>query len=715
MQAFTAAPHHDVLVLLIQIALLLACARLLGEVAQRFGQPTVVGEILAGIVLGPSLLSGFFPAVGHWIVPQTPESGHLLEVVSLFGAMFLLLLTGLETDLRLIRRHSRTALAASAGGIVVPFATGFMLGQYLPGALLANNGERLVFALFLATAMSISAIPVIAKVLLDLNLMRRDIGQTIIAAGMADDAVGWMLLSVVVGLARSGELEAGAVAWSVGKVVLFMVVSFTAARWLVARTIAVVQDRMGSHFRMLSAVVVLTFAWGSVAQALGLEAMLGAFVMGILLGQLPRLPHRIPEHVEQMAIGIFAPIFFAVAGLKVNARSLLEPRLIMITLLVILVASFGKVVGGYFATRFFARCDHWTALSFGVGLNARGAMEIIIASIGLSLGILSQEMFSIIVVMAITTSVMAPPLLRWTLSHIRPGENEMRRLQREEAAETSLLGAVRRVLLPVRCVVNERRSIMTLEAQLVTQMHSHEPLALTLLTVPDGCTRDEAAAYLDRIAELFPGIETTRKIVEGRVGDVILDEAQKDYDLLLLGASHVDPSSRELFNPLVDYVMRVSPCPTLVVKGRLSDYHWPPRRVLIPTNGSVASRNAADVGFTLSDSSAEAVVLHVVREPEGSRAHNRETMLEVEMPAARAIVDELVKRGEVQEVRTTGEVLCSRESDQTILRYAEEEGVDLIVLGTDLRPGSDRLFLGPRVERILMNAHCPVAIVNAPQ
>jgi nucleotide-binding universal stress UspA family protein len=416
-----------------------------------------------------------------------------------------------------------------------------------------------------------------------------------------------------------------------------------------------------------------------------------------------------------MAIGIFAPIFFAVAGLKVNARSLLEPRLIVITLLVILVASFGKVVGGYCATRFFARCDHWTALSFGVGLNARGAMEIIIASIGLSLGILSQEMFSIIVVMAITTSVMAPPLLRWTLSHIRPGENEMRRLQREEAAETSLLGAVRRVLLPVRCVVNERRSIMTLEAQLVTQMHSHEPLALTLLTVPDGCTREEAAAYLDRIAELFPGIETTRKIVEGRVGDVILDEAQKDYDLLLLGASHVDPSSRELFNPLVDYVMRVSPCPTLVVKGRLSDYHWPPQRVLIPTNGSIASRNAADVGFTLSDSSAEAVVLHVVREPEGTRAQNRESMLEVEMPAARSIVDELVKRGEVQEVRTTGEVLCSRESDQTILRYAEEEGVDLIVLGTDLRPGSDRLFLGPRVERILMNAHCPVAIVNAPQ
>lgn len=716
MQAFTAAPHHDVLVLLVQVTLLLACARLLGEVAQRFGQPTVVGEILAGIVLGPSLLSGFFPAVGHWIVPQTPEGGHLLEVVSLFGAMFLLLITGLETDLRLIRRHSRTALAASAGGIIVPFVTGFVLGNYLPGDMLAKPGERLVFSLFLATAMSISAIPVIAKVLLDLNLMRRDIGQTIIAAGMADDAVGWMLLSVVVGLARSGELEAGAVAWSIGKVTLFMLVSFTVMRYVVRRVTAVVQDRMVSHYRMLSVVVVLTFAWGAAAQALGLEAMLGAFVTGMLLGQLPRLPHRITEQIERMAMGIFAPIFFAVAGLKVNARSLLDPQLIVIALAVIAVASFGKVVGGYCATRFITRCDNWTALSFGVGLNARGAMEIIIASIGLSLGILSQDMFSIIVVMAITTSVMAPPLLRWTLSHITPSEKEMKRLRREEAAETSLLGAVRRVLVPVRCVPNERRAIMTLESQLATQMHSHEPLALTLITVPEKCSREEAAAYLDRVAEMFPGIEVTRKVVEGRrVGDVILDEADKDYDLLLLGATHMDAGTRELFNPLVDYVMRVSPIPTLVVKGRLSDYHWPPKRVLIPTNGSVASRHAADVGFTLADSDAEAVVLHVVREPGSDRGEDGDDTVEVVMPAARSIVDELVKRGQVQEVRTVGEVRCSRESDEAILRFAQQEEVDLIVMGTDLRPGSDRLFLGPRVERILTNAHCPVAIVNSPQ
>jgi K+:H+ antiporter len=160
---FTAAPHHDVLVLIIRIAVLLFTARALGEAAQRLGQPSVVGGILAGIVLGPSLLSGFVPAINGWLVPQTKVQGYLLEVVSLIGAMFLLLITGLETDLTLIRRHARTAIGTAAGGLIIPFATGFLLGLHLPDFLLVDTGRRLVFALFIAAFMSISAIPVIAK------------------------------------------------------------------------------------------------------------------------------------------------------------------------------------------------------------------------------------------------------------------------------------------------------------------------------------------------------------------------------------------------------------------------------------------------------------------------------------------------------------------------------------------------------------------------
>jgi Kef-type K+ transport system membrane component KefB len=151
----TAASHDEVLQLVVQIAVLLASARLLGELARRLGQPTVVGEILAGVILGPSLLSGLVPMIGDWIIPQTAVQGHLLEVVALIGVMFLLILTGLETDLDLIRRRARTALGVSAGGLTVTFASGLALGFAVPDSLLGDPTERTVFALFVATALAI--------------------------------------------------------------------------------------------------------------------------------------------------------------------------------------------------------------------------------------------------------------------------------------------------------------------------------------------------------------------------------------------------------------------------------------------------------------------------------------------------------------------------------------------------------------------------------
>ena len=716
MEAFTAAPHHDVLALVIQITLLLFVARALGEVAQRLGQPAVVGEILAGILLGPSLLSGFFPVIGEWVVPHTKVQGYLLEVVGLFGAMFLLLITGLETDLQLIKRQARTAMGASLGGIVVPFATGFLLGIYIPDDLLANPQRPLVFALFLATAMSISAIPVIAKVLMDLNLMRRDVGQTIIAAGMTDDAIGWMLLSVVLGLAGGEAVGVGSVALAVGKVLGFMVVSFTVMRWVVRRSLNYVQDRAVSHYRMLSLVVVFTFGWGAVALGLGLEAMLGAFVMGILFGQMPRLPGEVFHSVERLAIGIFAPIFFAVAGLKVNARSLAEPRLIGIALLVIAVACVGKIVGGYLGARLLGGRDHWTALSFGMGMNARGAMEIIIATIGLSMGILTQEMFSIIVVMAITTSLMAPPALRWTLRHVKPSKQEMERLKREELAEESLIAGVRRVLLPVRCRAGERRALFRLEADLIHQMRARTAVAVTLFTVVEECDREESERFLqDQVEPLFPDVEISRKVVEARdVAEAILDEAAKDYDLLMLGAP-ARGDREELFDPMVDYLMRVSPCPTMVVKGRLSEKNWPPSRILLPTNGSTASRAAADVAFALAlPDSREVLVLNVVEAREGAgRLDVGGAELRRQMESAKAIVDQLCKIGEALGVNTHTEVRTGAAPEAVVLEMAARDDIDMIVLGTDLRPASDRLFLGPRVERILNNAPCPVVVMNA--
>lgn len=718
MEIFSAAPHHDVLVLVLQIGVLLLAARAMGEIAQRLGQPSVVGEILAGIVLGPSLLSGLIPEIGQWIIPQNETQGYLLETVSLIGAMFLLLITGLETDIKLIKRHARTAIGVSFGGVSITFATGFLLGQYLPDFLVADPDNRLIFELFVAVAMSISAIPVIAKVLMDLNLMRRDIGQTILASGMSDDTTGWILLSIVAGLASGEAITTGSVLQIVGSVLAFMVLSFTVGRWLVKKLLTYVQDEIKSTDRLLTLVVVMTFIWGAITQALNLEAVLGAFVMGILFGMMPRLPEEVIHKLESMALAVFAPIFFAVAGLKVNIINLFDPTLILITLLVIAVATLGKVAGTYFGARVIGGKDHWTALSFGAGLNARGAMEIIIATIGLNLGILTQDMFSIIVVMAMATSLMAPSALRWVLDRVEIGQEEEERLKKEELEAESLVAGIHRVLLPVRFREDklDELGFHSVESQILEVLGSKSELSLTLMSVARDENRSKCENFLKKLSRVFNQKEIVTKVVEeDRVGEAILDEAKKDYDLLVLGATEQQPGKSHLFSPLIDYIVRVAPCPTLVVQTSEVNSDWIPSRILIPTTGTEASRHAIDFGFALakSDPQREVSILNVVfnenRSPYYVRLDKEEDKLEI----ARQIVKEVKELGDAMGVRSQAVVEQGASPEEVIRDFSRRNDIDLIIIGTNIRPGSDRLYLGPRVENILENASCPVVIFNA--
>lgn len=726
MEVFTAASHHDVFKLVLQVAILLFAARAMGELAQRLNQPTVVGEILAGIILGPTVLSTIFPAFGHLLLPQAEQAGlniqgYLLEVVSLIGAMFLLLITGLETDLRLIKRHARTAIGVSVGGILVTFSSGYLLGHALPDSLLGDPSKRLTFALFVGTAMSISAIPVIAKVMMDLNLMRRDIGQTIIAAGMSDDTTGWILLSIVAGLAAGDAVTLGSVAQAVGSVMAFMVLSFTAGRWLVKKLLDFVQDNVQSKDRLLTLVVILTFAWGAITQALHLEAVLGAFVMGILFGTMPRLPEEVHHKLESIALAVFTPIFFAVAGLKVNLLNIFDfrhPQLIFIALAVIAVASVGKVLGTYLGARLVGGRDHWTALAFGAGLNARGAMEIIIATIGLQLGILTQDMFSIIVLMALSTSLMAPTALRFVLSKVTMSDEESKRLRQEELASESLIANMDRVLLPVRRrLKGDNFSVQRIEKDVIGKMN--EDVALTLMTIAQGSERAQSNDYLNKISEVFNGRDINRKVVEGKYGDavdLILDEAQKDYDLIILGAAERAADQHTVFNSVVDEVMRLAPCATMVVKAPNMKDHWPPRSILVPTNGSASSRSAAEVAFTLARGTAMRVkLLNVIDNTigRGYAGYGQDALHERRYNNAHNVVDKLRELGESQEVWVESEVRTGANVPNVILEVAERQGFDLIVLGTDLRPGSERLFLGQNVEKILDESVCPVIIFNA--
>jgi len=486
-------------------------------------------------------------------------------------------------------------------------------------------------------------------------------------------------------------------------VLIFLVATATVATRLVARGLDLVQNRFRGQDMLLTLVVVCAFAWGAFSQALHLEPVIGAFAIGILFGRLARLPSDVVRKLEGMTLGVFAPIFFAVAGLKVDVTSILEPRLLLLTLVVIAVATFGKVAGVYAGARLLSRQGHWAALSYGAGLNARGAVEIIVATIGLSLGILSQEMFSIIVVMAITTSLMAPIALRYTLARVEPGAEEKRRLAQEEALRGTFTAGIHRILLPVR-PRPDPVGTQIIQAVLVGRLASDKSIATTLFAVTSSADRDVATRYLTRLRAVFAGQSPSTRVVSGDDPvEIILHEAEADYDLMVLGAPTMSPSSDTLFGPVIDDLVRLSPCATIVVRGAEVDEGWMPRRILVPTNGTAAARSAADLAFAIAGSEGMVAAVHILTP--ARRSGMRPDL-------AADITTEMEMVGTMLDQQITTEVRQGSDVESGILEAIDETRADLLVLGTSVRAGTTRLHLGPRVEYLARRAPCPVVILN---
>lgn len=714
MAIFSAASPHDIFILLLQVGVLLLVARVCGHAAQYYGQPAVVGELLGGILIGPSVLGALFPITKTLLIPQTPVQGYLLELVSLFGALFLLLITGMETDLRLIKRHLKTAIGMSLSGLMLTFSLSFFLGQNLPASLLVDPANSTIFALFLATAISIASIPVIAKVLMDLNLIRREVGQIILAAGMFDDTIGWVILSIVMGLSTGVGISAFAAGKIIAQVILFLVLALTVGRWLIRKIIIFMEGHGAGTGEFLSLTFVLMCAFGALTQFLHIEALFGAFILGLILGQIRQMPVGVHSQIESFTLSIFAPVFFAVVGLKINVLHLFEPTLIVVSLLVLVVASVGKIGGAYFGARVIGGKDGWTAFSLASALNARGAIGIIVATIGLNEKILSQDMFSIVVLMSVVTSVMAPVMMRWSVHHIKMDPNEMDRLAEENRVKGSVVEHIRRVLLPVRYKPGKIHELQSIEAKILGLMGQKKKLSITLFSVARSGEKEKVTAHLNSMSGIFTGQEMNVKVVESEhLADVILDEAHKNYDLMILGATELDERTDILFTPLVDYLVRAAPCPTLVVKGVALSEHRDMTRILLPSSGSGASRHSAELAFQIAGDKRYVTALHVVVQGDGNWAYgNQDNHQQREHEISREITLEAAKLGQKLGVSTDAVSLAGKNPEEVILNYAHQNHIDLIVLGTNLRPGSDKLFLGPRVERILNNTPCPVLVFN---
>lgn len=403
--------HSDLIILLLAIATMLILSRIVAELGKRLKLPVVMGELLVGIVLGPTVLGSMFPEVFSFLFPlQSNEKvAYALDGIFSLSVIMLLFVAGMEVELPLVLRQGKAAISTGFGSMIIPFFTGFAVAWFAPDifGIVDTGNNKWIFSLFLGTALSISALPVIARILMDMNIFKTRIGMIIIAAAMFNDLVGWLIFSVILSLSGNGG-DHGHVGYTIGYVIAFGAFMLFIGRILINRALPWIQTKLSWPGGVLAMSLGLCLLCAAFTESIGIHAILGAFIAGIAIGDSVHLREQAREIIHQFVTNFFAPLFFVSIGLKVN---FIENFDVSIVLIVLVLAYIGKVVGAGLGgiAGGLKRND---ALAVGFGLNARGAMEIILGTLAYNAGIIGKPVFVALVVMALVTSLTSAPLMR---------------------------------------------------------------------------------------------------------------------------------------------------------------------------------------------------------------------------------------------------------------------------------------------------------------
>ncbi|HEV8375804.1 MAG TPA: cation:proton antiporter [Candidatus Polarisedimenticolia bacterium] len=405
--------HHVEMLLffvLMQLILILAAARIVGQAARWIGQPRVVGEILAGLILGPSLFGHFFPATFDYVFKSTPPEP--LSILSQIGLIFLMFQIGLDFDFSHLStsRNRRAVILVSASGIALPFSLGLWLGHVSHAPLAATIHET-GYVLFMATAMSITAIPILGRIMMELDLTRTKLGAIAISAAAFDDVVGWVLLALISSVATAQFSAA-----STAKQILWLLVYFTLCWWGVRPLLRRLVNRFHAGpsrlpANLLATLLVVILASAITTYRLGIFAIFGGFMMGVLLYDRTEFVQAWKGKVADFVSVFFLPIFFTFTGLRTNVQGLDSPSLWLWCLAVIGVATLGKYGGCTLAAR-VAGLNPLESHCLGIMMNTRALMELVVLNVGYDLGLLPRDVFTMLVLMALFSTVVTTPLLR---------------------------------------------------------------------------------------------------------------------------------------------------------------------------------------------------------------------------------------------------------------------------------------------------------------
>lgn len=693
----TGLTEQQLLLAFLAICVILLVGRGSAEIARRFKQAEVLGELIGGFLIGPSVLGALAPGIYHGLFLD-PGVSVALTTLSWIGATLVLLIAGLEVDLKLVRALARpgglTALFAMGGAM----ATGILFGRHV-------LGRPMISAFFLGLVLSVTGVSVIAKILIERDSLRRGYAQVILAAGIASEVVVWPIISIVSSIKTGGAVLAGA--RSVLFVLFFFLIMATIGRrftyWAMRRTADLTQVVAGQ----LSLVLLLTFLSAAATLAMGLHPLLGAFTFGVLISVAPRATTQLKENVQALAVGLFAPIFFVLAGMRVDIFRLRSPAAFAATLLLFVLATCSKTLISSLGAR-LGGLPWWDGFLIGIGVNLKGGTDVIVAILGVELGILSIETYTIYAVVAILTVLISPSLVSFLERRVTPSQEEMGRLNREEAKRRAYLPEIERVLVPMDPVLLPAVSASVVQTIAQAKQLEGEIFDITELSPLEFVDVEVTQAHevLMQTAELQhvelmtgpppPSQDTLEAVLT----------AGKKHDLIAIGAERPSQTGPLTFGSLQDRIIDEAESDVLVIVGdpRMSG---PAKRILVPVNGHEHSMAAADLaGYIGKAQDAEIVlftVVHARLSPFFWRDREHRRLLQSGYRLLREAKFRLERLG----VTVTEQVQIGEDATQEISKELERAAYGLLVLGTVDRRIGEGLQLGRSIQMLVTQVPLP--------
>lgn len=686
---------HFLLTFILQLAVILVAARVVGLLFRYIQQPQVVGEMAAGILLGPSLLGWAAPQASAWLFP--PQSLVHLNTVSQVGLLLFMFLVGVEFNPKLLRGRGHAAVMTSHVSIIAPFFLGSVLALYLYPQLSDRSVGFTGFALFMGAAMSVTAFPVLARILVERNLLRTKVGAVTIACAAVDDVTAWSILAVVIVVVRAGAIDTPLWLTFAGTgiylVVVFLLVR-PALRWLEQRYHN--SGRLTQDMVAIILLVLLASAWTT--EWLGIHALFGAFCIGVVMPKDRAFVHDLNEKFEDLTVVFLLPIFFANAGLRTSIGLVSGAQMWGFFGLIMLVAVAGKFGGSTLAARITGMS--WReASALGILMNTRGLMELVILTIGLDLGVISPALFSMMVLMALVTTAMTTPILQqlYPKHLLRKEASESPEAEQEFVAmlPVSLPASGPGLLRVARALVPPGRTARLYGVHL---RNNPETLALDF-DADEVPAQEQALQPMLRAAEQDELQVRAVAFVSQQPSRDIVDMAKiKAANLIVMGW-HKPVVTQRILGGIVSEVLADATSDVAVYVER----HFEPwRRILVPYRGGIHDTGALEAaGFiAANDPNVEVVVFHLSEPDAPERRDAAPLVLPLPLRAPSVIDRVKVMRGDAPD------------PIGGVVNEARQGGYELVVLGVAKTWGLTPDFVGSRHERIVSETQCSLLVIR---